>query len=105
MESIIKGDGGGLLANVNRWRKQINLPPITLEEVRQQTFYSQSSIGEVKLFEIVNQEDLSNAFMCAVITAKNSTIFLKLSIEANSFSEVEKEFRKFASSFKYVNNE
>ena len=29
------GDAGGIKANVNRWRKQLNLIPETLEEIQQ----------------------------------------------------------------------
>ena len=31
--SILQGDGGGLAMNVNRWRKQMSLPPISAEEL------------------------------------------------------------------------
>ncbi|MFN4243311.1 MAG: hypothetical protein ACK4PI_08750 [Tepidisphaerales bacterium] len=33
----LSGDGGGILANLNRWRGQVFLPPITAEQLLQQT--------------------------------------------------------------------
>lgn len=33
----LSGDGGGILANLNRWRGQVFLPPITAEQLPEQT--------------------------------------------------------------------
>ncbi len=42
--TVLAGDGGGLLANVNRWRKQLNLDPATEDQLK--TLVPAVSFGE-----------------------------------------------------------
>ena len=96
-----QGDGGGLEANINRWRKQINLKPLTLKEISQEAIYGKSSIGPYKLFKIINEKDPSVAFLCSVISSESSTVFLKVNIAKDGILDIEKEFIDFISTFKF----
>ena len=97
-----QGDGGGLLANVNRWRRQLELEPETLNQIKNRLTFKQSSIGEVKFIQIINQNNKDSAFLCSIITTRASTIFLKLNVSVQGIKELEKEFREFALSFRYL---
>ena len=97
-----QGDGGGLLANVNRWRRQLELEPEELVQIKNQLTFKQSSIGEVKFIQIINQNIQDSAFLCSIITTRASTIFLKLNVSILGIKELEKEFQKFALSFRYL---
>lgn len=98
------GDGGGLLANINRWRGQINLPPKqTIEEFDKDAYTGKSNIGEFKMYKIFNESDKEVAFLCSIIKVKNSTIFVKLITTNEGVQELEYEFIKFCSSFSYAN--
>ena len=97
-----QGDGGGLEANINRWRKQINLAPLSLKEISSDAIYGQSSIGPYKLFKIINKEDSSVAFLCSVISSDNSTVFLKVNIAEEGILEIEKQFIEFMSTFEFL---
>jgi len=96
-----QGDGGGLEANINRWRKQINLNPLTLKEISEEAIYGKCSLGPYKLFRIINKEDPSVAFLCSVISSESSTVFLKVNIAEDGILEIEKQFIDFISTFKF----
>ena len=95
------GDAGGIEANVNRWRGQLDLQPLQFDEIIQMSTYGQSMIGSYKLFKIINDKKPSSAFLCSILSAKNSTIFIKLNVSKNGIYELENQFKNFCSSFKY----
>tara|TARA_B100000029_G_scaffold322784_1_gene315159 strand:+ start:381 stop:932 length:552 start_codon:yes stop_codon:yes gene_type:complete len=95
------GDGGGLLANVNRWRGQLKLSSQTLEQISKKMYIGESGLGQFKLLKIFNNDDHSTAFLCGVFEIEESTIFAKLSAPLLGVNEIEEEFKKFCSSFKY----
>ena len=95
------GDGGGILANVNRWRRQLNLEPQSLDEINNLMLSETSGLGEYNYIKIVNYEDQSSAFLCAIIAIKNSTLFIKLNASLEGINYLEQEFVSFCSSFNY----
>ena len=101
--TYFQGDGGGLLANINRWRQQLNLEPASLQEIQESAIYGRSSIGEFKVFKIINYKDTSTAFLCSILTSESSTIFLKLSVPIEGIEELEDQFKSFVSTFRYNN--
>jgi len=97
----LNGDGGGLAANVNRWRKQLNLAELTIEEIE---FRSKNFIGELgkyKIYKIINIDSKESAFLCAIIPADDFTIFVKLNTYLDNINNLEEEFINFSSSFDY----
>ena len=95
------GEAGGMLANANRWRGQLNLSEYTLEDVKENTQRGQSGIGEYKLLKIVNGENEQSAFLCAVFELQTSTIFIKMTASISGIDELDAEFKSFCSSFKH----
>ena len=100
--SILSGNGGGIKMNVNRWRKQIGLPPQTLNEIVSSAQNFDNSIGPYQVFKIINKSSSDMAFICAVMPMKNNTIFIKLNIPKIGINLVEKEFLDFCQSFKAI---
>ena len=95
------GDAGGITANVNRWRKQLNLPEMTGEEIE---LYSENLIGNIgpyQIYKIINPENKESAFLCSIIPASNFTIFIKLKTYPETIDNLMEEFIEFSSSFKY----
>jgi len=97
------GDGGGLLSNVNRWRKQLNLPPHTIEEINKNVIIAKSGLGNYEIHKIINDNNEDSAFLCSILSIENTTIFVKLVTTKNGINELEKVFTDFCSSFKYNN--
>ena len=56
--TVLGGNGGGLLANLNRWREQLGLDPISEEEL----------VNHVSRHETVNAQ----AFMADIVSVRNS---------------------------------
>ena len=52
--TIFSGDAGGVLANVNRWRRQLNLEPQTLEEIKAASIMGSSMIGNFFVYKIIS---------------------------------------------------
>ena len=93
------GDGGGVLANVNRWRGQLNLSPLTKEKLNDEVYLGQSSMGEFKMFKVTNLKNESTAFLCSIFEIGKSTVFVKLVATLSGINQLEEEFKVFCSSF------
>tara|TARA_B110000263_G_scaffold94527_1_gene82684 strand:+ start:2002 stop:2544 length:543 start_codon:yes stop_codon:yes gene_type:complete len=94
------GDGGGLKANVNRWRKQLGLEPQSEEIINKSILIQNSKLGEYKFLKIINDSNIESAFLCSIIEIKNSIIFIKMKASIQGINELEKVFLEFCSSFK-----
>ena len=97
--SVIKlsGDAGGFKANVNRWRKQLNLPPQNKNEIEKNLIRKNGKLGTFRMIKIINHE-LDSAFICSIIPYKNETIFVKASLNSEGLSEIIEDFIRFCSS-------
>ena len=99
------GDGGGLEANVNRWRGQIGLDPLTKLEIKDEAGNGVSQIGNYQLFRLINPEKKESAFLAAVFLLESKTLFIKLTASADGVLEIEKDFKDFCSSIKFENSQ
>ena len=97
---ILAGDGGGVEANINRWRGQINLGSQTLSEINSQSEDRKNSLSNYQIFTVVNEDNLDKAFICAIIPLADSTIFVKLNISAKGITEIKDDFIYFCDSFR-----
>ena len=95
------GDGGGIEQNVNRWRKQLNLEPQSIEIIERNIQNKKSDLGNYKFLKIINPTNEESAFLCSIITVKNSTIFVKLNATVSGVDKLENQFLEFCSSFKF----
>ena len=99
----LSGDGGGLEANINRWRNQIGLISETLYSINESADKRINEIGMYYMFEIVNPENSESAFLCSIIPNNGSTIFVKLTVTLRGVSEIRNDFKYFCDSFKISN--
>ena len=93
------GTGGGFEANVNRWRRQLNLEPQSLSEIEKEMIENKGGMGLYNVIGIINEE-LGSAFLCAILPAGNQTLFVKLSANPKGVREIETDFISFCSSLK-----
>ena len=96
------GDGGGLKSNVNRWRGQLNLEPMSLIEIEKDIVKKEGQLNIFSIIQIINQE-MDSAFLCAIIPTGNYTIFVKLSLKPNGIIEIKDDFVTFCSSLNFSN--
>lgn len=73
---FLEGAAGGDLANVNRWRQQINLPPWNDKELNENMSPLENALGQVKMWDFSSQED--SRVLAALIPYKHGTWFFKM---------------------------
>ena len=93
------GDGGGLLLNINRWRKQLGLEAISIEVLENNIEVKKSNLGNYKYIKIINVNNKDIAFLCSIMQIENNTIFVKLNSTIEGVQLLENEFINFCSSF------
>jgi len=97
--TVFPGDVGGILANINRWRGQIQLDPITQEQ-----------IGTVaKPYQIFHHNALYvtldggvDSILAAILPFHGNTWFLKLQGSSATVFGQEAQFESFLQSFEMV---
>ena len=94
------GDGGGLLANVNRWRGQLGLPQVT--EISTTTFAVSGGQAQFVDLSGTNAENNQPAEIVAVmVTQPNATWFYKLMGDSKLVAAQNDTFMQFVKSAKY----
>ena len=102
--SVIKlgGTGGGLGSNVNRWRRQLKLESLSLNEIEKNIIKKEGRLGNYSILQIINEE-IDSAFLCSIIPTDSHTIFVKLSLKPIGIIEVKDDFLTFCSSLNFPN--
>jgi len=100
------GDGGGLLANVNRWRGQLGLAPITEADLQQLAQAVDVPGGKAALVQMSGTDARTGqkAQLVAVIVPQGAhTWFYKLMGSGEIVEREKSAFEKFVQSAKYPN--
>ena len=99
--SMFPGDVGGVLANVNRWRGQLGLSPISESDLPQAT--SQVDLGSSKgvLVDMTGQNVRTGSaarMLAAIVPRDGNTWFYKMMGDAAVITEQKQAFLEFAAS-------
>ena len=94
----LSGLSGGLLANVNRWRSQVELKPISESDILTTSSVGESKMGPYRVFKMINDNNKGKAIIAAVLPTGEKTFFIKLTTDVQGISELEPSFKKFCSS-------
>ena len=97
------GDAGGIESNVNRWRRQLALTPLSLNEIVSNSDLNSNLIGKFSIHEIINNDKPETAFLGMILPLDDSTIFVKLKTTKNGIKDLKNIFLNFCLSFKYIN--
>ena len=79
--SAFPGDVGGLLANVNRWRGQVSLPPINEADLAQAVKQLETQAGDASLVDLVGTDASKKnrvRLICVVLPHAGQTWFFKM---------------------------
>jgi hypothetical protein len=90
--AALGGEGGGLFGNVNRWRRQINLPPVTEDELKTLVQPLDLPGGNAMLVDMRGENAAAQSttrVVVAVVPEGGRTWFYKL-MGAESIVEAEK---------------
>jgi len=102
--TYLNGDGGGITANVNRWRNQLKLSNLNQEQIQSSSEIFAADLGEYRIYEIINEDNKELAFLCAIFPPNSNndfTVFVKLSTYFDNINNIKEEFIAFVSSFQY----
>jgi hypothetical protein len=98
------GDGGGLLANLNRWRGQLGLGPVTEADLATQVQSLDLQGGKATLADIAGQDAKTGQkarLLAAVVPRSGETWFYKLMGNAQVVQQEKDAFMKFVQGVKY----
>ena len=99
------GDGGGLLPNVNRWRKQLGLEPVTAADLAKldtlETPSGKAAVVEISGTDMRSQQPAQ--LVGVVLPVNGQTWFYKLAGDAAVVAQQKAALLKFVQSAKYPN--
>jgi hypothetical protein len=102
--SMSPGEGGGMLANFNRWRSQLGLAPVAEADLAKKMQSLDVSGGKASVADITGQDARSGQklrLLAVVIPRSGETWFYKLMGNAEVVQQEKDAFMKFVQSVKY----
>jgi hypothetical protein len=96
----LSGQAGGLVDNVNRWRRQLGLAPETSAAVEAAARTSTGQLGDFSYFRLVNDAAPNKAFLVALLPVEGYTVFVKVACAGADISDLEPAFLTFCQSMK-----
>jgi hypothetical protein len=96
------GASGGIQANVNRWENQIGLPPSSLDKINNISKSRLSKLGKYEVYELINFANPHSAIIASIFKLKETTLFVKLSINSASLKTTRNQFIDFCDSIGYI---
>jgi hypothetical protein len=101
--SVFGGGAGGILANVNRWRGQINLPPIEEAALATATESLDAAGGKATLVDFTGTNTASqpSRLVAAMVAHGDETWFYKLTGDGPVVGREKASFVKFVQTVKY----
>lgn len=97
---MLRGEAGGVEANVNRWRNQLGLSELKPASVRASLKKETSAIGMFHWTKIENQRQVHDAILAAIIPLNGSTLFVKLMAPIKTVRTEQKNFVSFVKSIR-----
>jgi hypothetical protein len=101
--SSFPGDVGGLLANVNRWRRQVNLPAIDEPQLASAVKKISVQSEEGALVELENPDGKSASIVGVAVPHNGQTWFFKMFGDAKLVAREKDTFVKFVQTVKLPN--
>jgi hypothetical protein len=97
------GEAGGLASNVNRWRGQVQLPPLSENELRQTIRHTDVDGTPVSLVDISTPENSAkpSRIIGAVLERPDQTWFVKMTGESALLEKQLPVFSDFVNSFRF----
>jgi hypothetical protein len=103
--SVLGGDGGGLLANINRWRRQLNLEPVENATLGQVTT-SLDVLGRKAILVDMSGQNTNGQptrIFGAILPEQEQTWFYKMTGDPQIVQQETNAFVQFVQTAKYAN--
>jgi hypothetical protein len=97
---VLPGPAGGELANVNRWRNQIGLPPLTDADLPALRKRVASKAGPVNVYDFTSEGQKKSRVVAGLAENSGSTWFVKLSGDVDAVSAARPAFMSLLESLR-----
>ncbi len=98
---VLPGPAGGELANVNRWRGQIGLPPLEEPALASARKSLASKAGPVKLYDFVSDGQAKTRLLAGLASADGNTWFVKMVGDAEPVGAARADFIRLLESLRF----
>jgi hypothetical protein len=98
---VLPGPAGGELANVNRWRNQIGLPPLDEGALAAARKVVQTKAGPLKVYDFTNGGKTGSRVVAGLTESGGNTWFVKLSGDAGAVGAARDDFMKLLRSLRF----
>lgn len=104
---LLQGDAGGELANVNRWREQIGLPPVSGAELARQSTRIAAANQKVLLVDLAGEKPIGEnkqrlRILAAILPRGSATWFFKMTGETKLVAAQKPKFIGFVQSVRFT---
>jgi hypothetical protein len=101
--SVLGGEGGGVLLNVNRWRGQVGLPPVNAEDLPKMTESVETAGGKAVLVDLTGSDNAGQTarLIVARVPHGGGTWFYKIMGAAPTVAQEKGKFVQFVQTVQY----
>ncbi|MGA8656413.1 MAG: hypothetical protein WB586_09710 [Chthoniobacterales bacterium] len=99
------GEAGGVESNINRWRGQVQLPPLAAEEIEKATQHTTVDGKQVLLVDIQTPDGATKSarILGAILQTADRSWFVKMTGDPNLLEAEKPKFLEFVQSFRFGN--
>jgi hypothetical protein len=97
---VLPGPAGGELANVNRWRNQIGLPPIDEAGLAAARKVLRTKAGPLNVYDFVSGGKTGSRLVAGLTQSGGNTWFVKLTGDAGAVGAAREDFMKLLGSLR-----
>ena len=98
---VLPGPAGGELANVNRWRNQIGLPPIDEAGLARARTVLKTKAGPLHVYDFTSDGEPRNRVVAGLTSARGDTWFVKVTGDAAAVGAARADFMKLLGSLRF----
>lgn len=98
---VLPGPAGGELANVNRWRGQIGLPPIDAAGLERSRRTVQTKAGALAVYDFSSEGKPGSRLIAGLTVARGNTWFVKMTGDAAAVGAARDDFMKLLGSLRF----
>jgi hypothetical protein len=98
--TVFPGPAGGELANVNRWRNQIGLPPVEEPALAKDRKSLKAPIGSVAVFDYTSDGTVKTRLVAGIVFARGNSWFVKMVGDAGPVASSRADFVRLLESLR-----
>jgi len=98
--TVFPGPAGGEVANVNRWRNQIGLPPVDEAALARDRKTLQSPAGNLAVFDYTSEGESKTRLVAAILFAGGNSWFVKMVGDAGPVAASRADFVRLLESLR-----